>query len=313
MAARANALWKWVGLLLVAVLAVACGRDTPKGAAARAEPAPSGGAYPLSVRDDLGRTVVLEAEPHRIVALLPSHTETLFALGVGDRVVGVDDFSDFPAEAARLPKLGGLYEPHVEQVLALAPDLVLASEGGPAAERLAERGLVVWAGSPARLDDVYRVIETVGRLVGKADAGAALSARVRADVERVEKEARGARRVRVYYELDPTPYTVGPGSFLGTMLAKVGGDNIVPAALGDFPQISPELVIAGDPELMLGLTVDEAAIRPGWSHLTAVRHRAVHKLTPAEQNLVTRPGPRLGEGLAVLARYVRDAAKEGGP
>jgi len=301
----------WVVLLVLLALALSCGRDAPKPPADLAPAAPAAAAFPVTVRDDLGRTVTVKTEPHRIVALLPSHTETLFALGVGDRVVGVDDFSDFPAEATHLPKLGALYEPRVEQILALAPDLVIASEGGPAPERLAEQGLVVWAGSARQLDEVYRVIEVVGRLVGKRDAAVALAARVRADIERVEADVRSGRRVRVYYELDPTPYTVAPGSFLGALLARVGGDNVIPKGTEDFPRIGPEVVIAGDPEVMIGLTAEDAARRPGWSHITAVRRGAVYKLTPAEENLVSRPGPRLGEGLAVLARYLRRGAGEG--
>jgi iron complex transport system substrate-binding protein len=155
---------------------------------------------------------------------------------------------------------------------------------------------------------VYRVVEALGRLVGRADAATALAARMRADVDAVEAAQRGAPRVRVYYELDPTPYAVGPGSFVGALLQRAGGDNVIPAALGDFPRISSEVVIAGDPEVMLGLSLDDAALRPGWSRLTAVQRRAVDKLTPLEESLVSRPGPRLGEGLAVLARHLHRGA-----
>jgi iron complex transport system substrate-binding protein len=241
------------------------------------------------------------------VALLPSHTETLFALGEGDRVVGVDDTSDYPAEVGRLPKLGALYDPGVEQILALAPDLVLASEAGPAPARLAELGLTVWAGSAARLDDVYRVVETIGRLTGKGPAAAALAASMRDEVAGVAARLRALPRVRVYFELDPTPYTVGPDSFVGALLDKAGGDDIVPAGLGDFPRISPELVIAKDPEVILGVSLADAARRPGWSGITAVRHGAVDVLGASEQSLVSRPGPRLAEGLAALGRRLHRA------
>jgi iron complex transport system substrate-binding protein len=235
---------------------------------------------------------------------------------LGDRVVGVDDNSDYPADAKKLPKLGALYDPRVEQILALAPDLVLASEAGPAPERLAQLGLVVWAGSATRLDDVYRVVETVGQLVGKGSEAAALARRMRAEVEEVARGARALPRVRVYDELDPTPYTVGPGSFVGTLLDLAGGDNVIPAGLGDFPRISSELVIARDPEVMIGLSLTDALRRPGWSSITAVKRGAVETLTSAEQGLVSRPGPRLAEGLSVLVRHLHRspaAPREGGP
>jgi iron complex transport system substrate-binding protein len=303
-------------LVLVLLLVPACRADRSKGTREETRPDASAAPFPVTLRDDLGRKVTVAAEPRRIVALLPSHTETLFALGLGDRVVGVDDNSDYPSEARTLPKLGALYDPRIEEILALAPDLVLASEGGPAPDRLAGLGLTVWAGSATRLEDVYRVVETIGRLAGREPAASALAARMRADVHAVEERLGSLPRVRVYDELDPTPFTVGPGSFVGALLAKAGGDNIVPGGLGDFPRISPELVIARDPEVILGVTLDDASRRPGWSGITAVRKGACDVLTASEQSVVSRPGPRLADGLTVLARHLHRlpaAPSEAGP
>jgi iron complex transport system substrate-binding protein len=301
-------------LALPLALALGCRRERPPPAGSTtAEPAGPGAPFPVTVRDDTGRSVTVAAEPRRIVALLPSHTETLFALGLGDRVVGVDDNSDYPAEAARLPRLGALYDPHVEETLALRPDLVLASEAGPAPTRLAALGLTVWAGSAAHLADVYRVIEVIGRLAGRVPEATALAAGLRRDVEALAARFRALSRVRVYYEVDPTPYTVGPGSFLGALLDMAGGDNVVPAGLGEFPRISPELVIAKDPEVILGVSLAEAARRPGWAGITAVKRGAVEALTLAEQALLSRPGPRLAEGLALLGRRLHRGAADGGP
>jgi iron complex transport system substrate-binding protein len=314
---------RWL-LLIAVVLVLGSCRDRAAGPGVAATVAPDGGtvaepgaAFPVTLRDDLGRTVTLRVEPRRIVALMPSHTETLFALGAGARVVGVDDLSDYPPEVSRLPKLGGLYDPHVEQILALSPDLVIASEAGQTHERLTALGLTVWAGSASRLDDVYRLVGVIGQLSGKGPAAAALSASMRREIEGVASRFRALPRVRVYQEIDPTPYTVGPGSFLGALLDKAGGDNVIPAGLGDFPRISPELVIAKDPEVILGVSLADAARRPGWAGITAVKRGAVDVLDPAEQSLVTRPGPRLAEGLSVLGRHLHRAplppAGEGGP
>lgn len=269
--------------------------------------APAG--FPLVVRDDLGRAIELPAEPRRIVVLSPPLTETLFALGVGDRVVGVDDHSDFPSQVAALPRLGGLYDAHVEQIVALAPDLVLVQQSDPATERMATFGLHVWAGDASTMDDVFRVIGAVGHVTGRDGAAAALVARLHAEMDAVEIPLRGLPRVRVYYELDATPYTVGPGSFIGAMLAKAGGEDIIPASLGDFPRISPELVIAGDPQVIIGVTREEASHRAGWAAISAVRTGRVDTLTPAERSLVDRAGPRLAEGLRVLARRLHPEVK----
>jgi iron complex transport system substrate-binding protein len=158
------------------------------------------------VKDDLGRLVVVPKDPKRIVTVLPSHTETLFALGLGSRVVGVDDYSDYPPSVLGLPKVGGMYDPRLESVLGLSPDLVLVSETSPASGPMERAGLTVWAGSARTLDDVYRIARTCGDLVGRSEEATALVGRMRDDVDRETRRAAGLPRVRVYYELDPTPW-----------------------------------------------------------------------------------------------------------
>jgi iron complex transport system substrate-binding protein len=259
-------------------------------------------AFPVNVRDDRGATVTIPAEPRRIVALLPSHTETLFALGVGDRVVGVDDYSDYPPQAERLPRLGGLYDTRLEVVLSLKPDLALVSDTSAAAAPLERSGIPVWAGSARAFDDVFGVIETIGRMVGRGAEAKRLSERIARDVAVIENRLRAVDRVRVYYELDGNLYTVGPSSFIGAMIAKAGGDNIVPEGLGDFPRISPEAVIAGNPSVIFGASLEEVTTRPGWSKIAAVQTARAYKLPKAESQVVLHPGPRIAKGLRVLAR-----------
>jgi iron complex transport system substrate-binding protein len=283
---------------LAAVLA--CARPSHAGAG----PAASAAAYPVSLEDDLGRSVVVAREPRRIVSLLPSHTETLFALDRGNRIVGVDDFSDYPAEAARLPKLGGMYDARLESILRLSPDLVIGSEASPATPAMERLGLTMWAGSARTLEDVYRVIRTTGILVGRSVAAEVLAQRLRDDVAAEEHRARALPRVRVYYELDATPYAVGPGSFIGELLAKAGGINVVPDGIGEYPKVSPEVIAAADPEIVLGADLDTVRRRPGWSRTGAVRSRHAHVLTPEERALVVRPGPRLADGLRTLVRLI---------
>ncbi|MES1183130.1 MAG: ABC transporter substrate-binding protein [Myxococcales bacterium] len=281
------------------------------GSGCRGEPSPSSlttsdaGAthdFPVQVRDDLGRSVVVPARPRRILCLLPSFTETVFALGAGDQVVGVDDYSDYPPATQHLPKLGGLYDTQVERALALEPDLVLISEAHGAVAALASGGAAVWAGSPHRFEDVYRVIELTGTLLGRQREAAELVARLGAEIAAVEASVRSFPSVSVYYELDPAPYTVGPNSFMGVLLTKAGGRNIVPATLGDFPKINPELVVSSNPEVIIGASLDDVARRPGWGDLSAVKTRQVYAWSSAEAHLVSRPGPRLAEGLRALAQ-----------
>jgi iron complex transport system substrate-binding protein len=277
-------------------------------AEASADPSATAATFPVRVKDDLGRSVLLPKEPKRIVTLLPSHTETLFALGVGSRVIGVDDYSDFPADVVRLPKLGGMYDARVEGVLGLSPDLVFISETSPATSTMERVGLTVWAGSARTLDDVYRVARICGDLTGRTEEAAALVRRIHDDLERETRRAASLPRVRVYYELDATPYAVGPDSFVGALLAKAGGDNVVPRGIGEWPKVSPEVIATADPEVVIGVDLDALARRPGWDRTTAVRNRRVFSLTPEQRAVVVRSGPRIAEGVRVLSQLLHPEA-----
>jgi iron complex transport system substrate-binding protein len=294
--------WLWAAFS-VAALGASCHRDAPS-AVVSSEPAtPSEGdtSFPVRIADDLKRTVVLAAEPRRIVALLPSHTETLFALGVGDRVVGVDDFSDYPEAATHLPKLGGLYDARLESLLSLEPDLVLMSEASRSIQPLERAGATVWAGSASTFDDVFRVIEAIGRLVGRAARARAMTAAIRDQIDGVERAAHRGPPPTVYFELDATPYAAGAPSFIGGLIARAGGINIVPSELGEFPKLNPEWIIARDPDVILGASREELLGRPGWAALSAIRNHRTYSLSEEERRTIVRPGPRLGEGLRSLA------------
>jgi iron complex transport system substrate-binding protein len=285
---------------------LACGRAERSDTRPASEHPPAAqAAFPTTVVDALGRSVTVSAAPKRIVSLLPSHTEVLFALGVGDRVVGVDEFSDYPPEAARLPKLGNLYESHLEALLAAKPDLVVTSDLAPAVPAMAGAGLVVWAQSPTTIASVCSVALTLGTLVGRTGVAHELCERITREVDAAAAAVHSVPRRRVYYELDATPYAVGPRSFVGELLAKAGGDNVIPAGLGEFPKVSPELVTAADPEVILGATLEDVTRRPGWERITAVRNKCVFTFTPEERAVIVRPGPRLAAGLTALASRLR--------
>lgn len=261
--------------------------------------------YPLTLQDDLGRTVTLKAEPRRIVSVLPSSTETLCALGLCDRLVGVDDYSDFPQQVTRLPKVGGLYNPNIEAMVALKPDLVIVSKYGKLAEPLTQAGIPVLAINPETYDEVFTKTLTLGRVVNREAQARALVLNMKRDIARVEILTKNAvHKPTTYLEIDPTPYSVGPNSFMGVLLTKAGARNIIPAALGDFPKVDPELIVKANPQLMLGLDLKAARSRPGWSGLQAVKTGRVLEI-PKELNIILgRPGPRLPQALRGLARLV---------
>ncbi|EYB69414.1 periplasmic binding protein [Deinococcus phoenicis] len=261
--------------------------------------------YPLTLTDDLGRRVTVRAEPKRIVSLLPSTTETLCAVGACDRLVGVDTFSDFPQAVTRLPKVGGLYDPDIEKIVALRPDLVLVSKYGKLEGPLTQAGVTVLAVNPETYDEVFSKTLLLGRIVNREAQAKTLVLNMKKDIARVEILTKNAvRKPLTYVEVDPAPYSVGPNSFMGVLLSKAGARNIIPASLGDFPKVDPEFVVKANPALMLGLDLKTARSRPGWNSIQAVKTGRVLDI-PRDLNLILgRPGPRLPQALRGLARLV---------
>ena len=264
--------------------------------------------YPLTVTDDLGAEVTLEAEPTRVVSMLPSYTETLCAVGACDKLVGVDRYSDFPAQVQALPNLGGtLSETNVEGLVALEPDLVLVSESGDLAQTLRDLGLTVHAGSPQTFEETFDYFERMGQMLNREAQAQALIARTRLEIGEVESRTRGLDTPSVYYEIDATPYSVGPTSFIGTLIQKAGGDNIVSADQGEFPQLEPEYIVAANPEIIIlgnapsGESVETLEARPGFASLDAMQSGRVVELSEEQVNIMNRPGPRIAEAAKLLA------------
>lgn len=267
-------------------------------------------AQPLSVTDDLGRDVELAAAPTRIVSLAPSHSESVCAIASCDLLVGVDTNTDFPAELSSLPRVGNAFTPDIEAIVALQPDLVLADEYSGVHEPLERLGVTVYAGTPQTVDETLAYFRTLGDILGREERAAALVAEVEASFAAVGEATEGLSSPRVYIELDPTPYSAGPASFIGTLLAAAGGENIVTGDMGDFPQVAPEFVVASDPQVILltdapfGESAASVAARPGWADIAAVREGRVLELSVEQVNLLTRPGPRLGEAVQLLSRLL---------
>jgi iron complex transport system substrate-binding protein len=261
-------------------------------------------AFPLTVTDDLGRTVTLKAPPKRIVTMLPSVTETVCALGACDRIVATDDYSDWPESVKRLPKAGGLYNPNPELIVSLKPDLVLVSKYGKLYETLERAGLTVYAVRTETYEDIFKTVRALGRLLGLPSEAERLVAQIQKEVYGEEARAAKAKgRPRVYYEIDPTPYTVGPESFIGVLIAKARGVNIVPKELGLFPKISPEFALEKNPEVIVATypgALETIRKRPGWDRIAAVRQGRICVYTGEEDNLLSRPGPRVAQGLRLL-------------
>lgn len=261
--------------------------------------------YPLTLTDDLGRKVTLKAEPGRIISMVPSHSETVCAIGACGKLVGVDKYSDYPQQVARLPRVGDLFAPDVEAMVALKPDLVLVSKYSKLDGPLTQAGIPTIALDMEKYDEVFSKTLTLGRIVNREAQAKNVVLNIRRDIAKVEILTKNAvRKPTAYFEIDPTPYSIGPNSFMGVLLTKAGARNIIPASLGDFPKVDPELIVKANPELMLGLTRQAAAARPGWSGLKAVKAGRVLDIPKDLNTILSRPGPRMGQALRGLARLV---------
>ena len=261
--------------------------------------------YPLTLTDDLGRKVTIKAEPQRLISVLPSTSETLCAIGACNKLVGVDDYSDFPAQVAKLPKVGGLYDPNVEKIVSLKPDLVIVSKYGKLAEQLGQLGVPTVAVNPETYADVFSKTTLLGKIVNREAQAKALNISMQREIAKVEILTRNAaRKPLTYFEIDPTPYSIGPNSFMGVLLTKAGARNVIPASLGDFPKIDPELIVKQNPQLILGTDLKTASVRPGWQNVAAVKSGKVIAIPKELNTILGRPGPRLPQALRGLAKIV---------
>lgn len=257
--------------------------------------------------DDYGRTIKLSKMPERIVSAAPTPTEILFAVGAGDLVVGVDDYSDYPAEVANITKVGS-YTLNTEVIIGLQPDLVVSSDLVPLSqlELLEDRGIPYVILATRTLDDVLKDIRLVGILTGHVEEAMALADALseRIDAVKAKTLAEEVAKPRVYIEYYPY-WTYGPGSFGNDLIALAGGVNIAEDASNEYPMLTSEFIIAQDPEVivytfgyMTTTTAEEIASRPGWDVITAVAEGDIH---PLDDNLLSRYGPRIVDGLEQLA------------
>jgi cobalamin transport system substrate-binding protein len=279
-------------------------------------PIPEISPTPITVTDGLGRNVTLQSYPQRIVSLAPSNTEVLFAIGAGDRVVGRDEFSDYPEEAKNLPSVGGGFgDYNYEAIIELKPDLVLAAEINTPEQvkALEDLGVTIYLlPNPTSLDEMFSNLSTVAQLTGNQSQAETLVASLQERVKAVnEKIMPLSYRPSVFYELDATdpnaPYTAGSGTFVNTLIDMAGGFNIASDIAGQYLQVSSEELLVRNPSVIIlgdaayGISVEDVKARPGWSQIAAVVNDQIFAF---DDNLVSRPGPRLVDGLEEFVKLL---------
>jgi len=258
------------------------------------------------VRDDLGRDVRFDHPPLRVIALLPSITETVCALDACDRLVATDRYSNWPPQVKALPKAGGLDDAEIELIVSLKPDLVLLSRSQRITDRLGDLGIKTFALNSDRYSDIAHNIRVIGEILGLDERARGLSESIAADVQSIAAGAHRAHSGRapsVYFEVDTAPYAAGPASFIGELLTRLGAHNIVSSDLGAFPKLNPEYVVQHNPDVIFvsGTEAGHLAARPGWATIRAVRERRFCSFSAEVDDTIVRPGPRVADGMRALA------------
>ncbi len=271
------------------------------------------GAFTLD--DQTGRTLALPGPPRRIVSLVPSATEVLFAIGAQDRLVGVTDFCDFPAEARLKPRVGGMISPSLEAIVALRPDVVVATPAGNREDTLAQLGrlrIPVFAVNAESLREVLDLVDRLGRLAGRPAQADALAEHLRARVREVRQRVASLPRPRVLYVLWPEPLIVpGRGALVTELIELAGGRSVTADAASGYPRYSTEAAVAHAPEVIVlarhghqPMPVN-ADVWRRFTDLPAVRGRRLHTV---DRDVFHRYGPRVVDGLEQLARMLHPDA-----
>ena len=277
---------------------------------------PATPSFPRTVTDDEGTEVEISSEPLRIISLTPANTEIVFALGGGDQLKGGTDYDDYPPEAAALPDVVQGLTVLTEQIVDLDPDLVLAGGNNftPTADvqRLRDLEIPVLVVYPQTVDQVLADISLIGKAIGRDQSAADMVEGMQTRMDEVTEALGGTETPRTFYEIgfEPEIYAPAPQSFVADMVNLAGGDAITTTDPAVF-SIPLEQLVSQDPEVIVlgdaayGTCPDSIGGRSGWESMTAVVNGDIR---PVDDTIVTRPGPRLAEGLAALALAIHPDA-----
>jgi iron complex transport system substrate-binding protein len=298
-----------LSVLIGAVLISGCTSSTSTGDTTTQ---PNSGSYPLTVTDDSGRVMTFGAPPQRIVSLSPSNTEIIYALGLGDRLAGVDLYSNYPPEAAAKPQMGGMVNVSESLVVAAKPDLVLVSQFTPAetVDNLSAAGLTVFCSHPDNASDTERTITLIGAILGVPDRAQLLFNRMMADVGQVTEQTSrldASRRpsVLMVITLGDECYVADQDNYMDDLIRIGGGRNL---ATG--PVMTPDQIAQANPDIIIVpltyWTLDtfeglQYAREPWMQNLTAVR---TGRVCAVGYDVVGRPGPRIGSAAEIMARTI---------
>ena len=263
---------------------------------------------PLNVVDDSGRQVQLKAPAERIVTLAPHGAELVFAAGSGAKLVGATAFSNYPPQAAQVPRIGDAARLDREHLLALEPDLIIAWPSGNRPQDLAwleRRGITLYRSDPAELQDIAENIREIGRLAGSGDIASVTALQFSNRLAELRRQYSGQTPLRVFYQIWPSPlFTVGDGHIISQVLTLCGGRTLFPDLTAPNPTVSREAVILADPQAIVAAIPEQGGDDPfiqwrRWRSIEAVR---ADRFIRVPANLIHRPTPRILDGAELICR-----------
>lgn len=304
--------FQWLSVLLLALILAGCGtaEDTKNKDASQDTQHTEKTSY--KVTDDRGIEIEFNEVPKTVVSLQPSNTEILFALGVGDKIVGATEYDTYPEEAQKIERVSDTTNFNSERILALKPDVVIAYTIGDkdALKPLEDAGIKVFViQSATTFDDVYGDIEQIAAVMDVADQGNKLNEEIKAKIAEVQTKVKDVKTPKnVYLEVSPKPdiYTAGSSTFQQEILDAANVNNVF-SELNSWAQVSEEDVIAKNPDVILTTVnytedpIGEILARDGWNTVTAIQNKAVLSL---DTDISNRPGPRIGEAVELVAKAV---------
>lgn len=265
--------------------------------------------------DDFGNTIIFENPPERIISLAPSNTEILFAIGAGDKVVGVTTYDDYPEEVLDIEKIGDFNGINLERIIELEPDLVINYGDGVTEEneRLIEAGIQIAGFEPESIEEITDTILRIGEITGHKQEALDLVDEMTSKEAELLARIEGLESKTVFYEIWHEPLmAAGPGSFIDELIAIAGGENVAGDAEGDYPQFDLEQLIERNPEVYLTAndlpekTVESIKERPGYSEIDAIKNDRVYLI---DGNVISRPGPRIIEALEMIVEAIHPEVK----
>ncbi|MGO1470482.1 MAG: ABC transporter substrate-binding protein [Tissierella sp.] len=298
-------------LILLLTVVVACSqKDTTEPDKEEETPVTENTEFPKTIEDGFENEIELENKPEKIVSLAPNNTEILFALGLGDNVVGVTSFCDYPEEALEKEKIGDYEGMNLEKIIELDPDIVLSygEMDENEANRLKEANIKIISYMPESIDEIVETIKAIGNATGSEEKAKEITDEMMSHRDNIIEKVKDTEEKKVFYEVWHDPLqAAGPGSFMDELITLSNGENIAGDADKAYAEYDLETLVEKDPEIYIApddnpdVSKETIAERPGYSDLTAIKEESIYLV---DGNLASRAGPRIVEALEMIAKTI---------